>query len=187
MTSNDYELRFHADLTADAGNKLVGHAAVFGSRSHDLGGFHEVIAPGAFTRTLKEQRNVFALVEHDTNRVLASTDNGTLQLHEDAKGLRFSIDPADTSYARDMLTLVKRGEVRGASFRFRPYSGGDSWDYSSSPLPLRTLRSVELGEVSVVLSPAYPATHVSARSLELARAFHARHELRRLRLKLAAL
>lgn len=184
--SNAYERRFAADLTSDAG-KLVGYAAVFNSRSHDLGGFHEVIAPGAFDRTLKEQPDVLALVEHDANRVLARTTNGTLRLTPDARGLRVEIDPADTSYARDVLALVKRGDVAGMSFSFRAFPGGDSIDLNASPLPLRTLRSVQLREVSVVLSPAYPATEVSARTLDAARALHARHALRRLRLRIAAL
>ena len=185
MTSN-YEVRFSADLAENSG-KLVGYAAVFNSRSLDLGGFVEQIAPGAFDRTLKENRDVLALVEHDPNRVLARTTNDTLRLQPDSKGLRVEIDPANTSYARDLLELVRRGDVAGMSFRFRPYPGGDSLDMHASPLPLRTLKSVELKEVSVVVDPAYPATEVFARNLEAARALHVRHDLRRLRLKLAAL
>lgn len=184
--SSNYEVRFNADLSETSG-KLVGYAAVFNSRSHDLGGFVEQIAPGAFDRTLRENPDVLALVEHDTNRVLARTTNGTLRVAPDSKGLRVEIDPANTSYARDLLELVKRGDVAGMSFRFRPYSGGDSIDLKASPLPVRTLRSVELKEVSVVVNPAYPATEVFARSLEEARTHHARNELRRLRLTLAAL
>lgn len=181
--ANDYELRFNADLSHDSG-RLVGYAAVFNSLSHDLGGFREQIAPGAFTRTLKENKDVLALVEHDTNRVLARTTNGTLQIAEDAKGLRVSIDPADTSYARDMLALVKRGDVANMSFRFRPYPGGDSIDFNASPLPIRTLTSVELGEVSVVVNPAYPATSVDVRALNDAR--QARETMRRIRMRLTA-
>ena len=186
MTNSNYEVRFNSGLAENSGT-LVGYAAVFNSRSHDLGGFYETIAPGAFDRTLKENPDVLALVEHDTNRVLARTTNGTLRMQPDAKGLRVEIKPADTSYARDLLELVRTGTVQGMSFRFRPYKGGSSLDMKASPLPLRTLRSVELKEVSVVLDPAYPATEVFARSLEEARANHARNELRRLRLRLAAL
>ena len=183
---SNYEKRFLAELTEDAG-KLVGYAAMFNSRSHDLGGFHEVIAPGAFDRTLRENTDILALVEHDTNRVLARTTNGTLRIATDARGLRVEIDPADTSYARDLLTLVRRGDVAGMSFRFRPYAGGASMDLGASPLPLRTLRSIELKEVSVVVDPAYPATAVSVRALDEAREAQTRNALRKLRLRLAAL
>src|SRR3569833_1214434 len=121
---SDFEKRFlEAKLTETEG-RLSGYAAVFDSLSHDLGGFREKIAPGAFDRTLKEFPLVLALVEHDTNKLLATTANGTLRIAPDERGLRVEIDPADTSYARDLLTLVKRGDVSGMSFRFRPFAGG---------------------------------------------------------------
>jgi HK97 family phage prohead protease len=177
-----FELRFSPTLEANDSGKLVGYAAVFNSRSHDLGGFVEVIAPDAFNRTLKEFPDVLALIEHDTNRVLARTTNGTLHIAPDAHGLRIEIDPADTSYARDYTTLVKRGDVAGMSFRFRPFAGGDSWDRSGA-IPVRTLKSVQLKEVSIVVDPAYPATEVSLRSLPDT----TQQALRSLRLRLAAL
>jgi HK97 family phage prohead protease len=176
--SDRFENRFTVDLAATDEGKLVGYAAVFNSRSHDLGGFIEVIAPGAFERTLRENPDVLALVEHDTSKVLARTTNGSLRIAEDARGLRVEITPADTSYARDLLALVKRGDVAGMSFRFRPYPNGHAMDLRSSP-PIRTLTSVELKEVSVVVEPAYPATEVSVRALEEARA-----NIRRMRMRL---
>lgn len=177
-----FEVRFNPTLEADESGKLVGYAAVFNSRSHDLGGFIEIIAPDAFNRTLKEFPDVFALVEHDTNRVLGRTGNGTLRIAPDGHGLRIEIDPADTTYARDYTALVKRGDVAGMSFRFRPFAGGDSWDRSGA-IPVRTLKSVQLKEVSIVVDPAYPETEVSVRSLTS----HAQQALRSLRLRLAAL
>lgn len=180
-----FENRFSPGLEATEQGKLVGYAAVFNSRSHDLGGFQELIAPGAFDRSLVEFPDVLALVEHDTNRVLARTTNGTLRILPDAHGLRVEIDPADTSYARDLLALVKRGDVAGMSFRFRPFPGGDSMDVRSNP-PLRTLKSVQLKEVSIVVNPAYPATEVSVRTLEAAQMANTAQALRRMRLRLAA-
>jgi hypothetical protein len=183
---NGFESRFNPTIELASSGKLVGYAAVFNSRSHDLGGFHEVIAPGAFDRSLTENPDVFALVEHDANRVLARTTNGTLRIQPDSHGLRVEIDPADTSYARDLLALVKRGDVAGMSFRFRPFQGGDSMDLRSNP-PVRTLKSVLLKEVSIVVNPAYPATEVSVRALEAARLAHTAQALRQMRFRLAAL
>ena len=97
---------------------------------------------------------MLALVEHDTNRVLARTVNQSLRLYPDERGLRVEIDPADTSYARDLLALVRRGDVFGMSFRFKPYPGGASLNTGVSPA-IRTLSSVQLKEVSVVVDPAY--------------------------------
>jgi HK97 family phage prohead protease len=156
--SNTLEIRATAGLQEDSG-KLVGYAAVFNSRSHDLGGFVEVIEQGAFARTLTENPDILALMEHDTAKVLARTTNGTLTVTEDARGLRVEIDPADTSYGRDLLALVRRGDVHGMSFRFRPYPGGEKRQRG-----LRTLTSVMLKEVSVVVDPAYPAAAVEVRN-----------------------
>jgi HK97 family phage prohead protease len=181
-TSN-YETRFLPELRATEEGRLVGYAAVFNSLSADLGGYVERIDPHAFDRTLRETPDVVALVEHDPNRVLGRVSNGSVRLKQDEHGLRVEIEPADTTYARDVLALVRRGDVAGMSFRFRPYPGGDSMDLNQSP-PLRTLKSVELVEVSVVLWPAYPETSVSVRALEKARALA--HAMRRRRLRLAA-
>jgi HK97 family phage prohead protease len=175
----DFENRFTAELQSTDDGKLVGYAAVFNSRSHDLGGFREILKPGSFDRTLKEFPDVLALVEHDTNRVLARTTNGSLKITPDAKGLRVEITPADTSYARDLLALVKRGDVAGMSFRFRPFPGG-----ASTRSGLRTLTAVQLREVSVVVRPAYPETSVAVRDLEAARREATR--LRKMRLRLVA-
>ena len=182
-----FETRFVSDLRATDEGRLVGYAAVYGARSHDLGGFIEVIAPGAFTRSLREFPDVQALYEHNPEKLLARTTNGTLRIQDDARGLRVEIDPADTSYARDLVALVRGEFIGGMSFRFRPFEGGDSWDYRAAPLPLRTLHSVQLAEVSVVAKPAYPDTSVAVRDLERARAEHLRQTLRRMRLRLASI
>jgi len=174
-----------AQLSATDTGTLVGYAAVFNSRSHDLGGFREVIRPGAFDRSLREFPDVLALVEHDTNRVLARTTNGSLRITPDAHGLRVEIDPADVSWAKDIVTLVRRQDVRGMSFRFRPFPGGSVLDASGAEA-VRTLTAVELKEVSVVVDPAYPATSVSVRALHAAQQESARHAMRAFRLRLAA-
>lgn len=107
----EFEIRSRADVGANDGNTLHGYAALFNSRSHDLGGFREIILPGAFDRSLKEHPDVLALVDHDEGKVLARTTNGTLRIQPDERGLKVEIDPADTSYARDILALVRRGDV----------------------------------------------------------------------------
>lgn len=180
-----FENRFlTSELRATDEGILTGYAARYNRLSHDLGGFREVILPGAFDRTLREFPDVLALVEHDTSKVLGRTTNGTLRLTPDEHGLRVEIDPADTSYARDLLALVRRGDVAGMSFRFRPYPGGARLDMSTTP-PIRSLTSVQLAEVSVVVSPAYESTHVSVRALEQAIAHERQHALNGMRLRLA--
>jgi HK97 family phage prohead protease len=139
---------------------LEGYAALFNSRSENLGGFTETIAPGAFARSLKSRNDIKLLWNHDTSAVMGSTRAGTLTLTEDARGLRVSAELPNTTYGRDAKELIKRGDVSGFSFGFSiPGKGGDDWNSEGTE---RTLKSVRLHEVSLVAFPAYPETNGTA-------------------------
>lgn len=153
---------------------LVGYAATFGVLSHDLGGFRERIQRGAFDRSLREQHDVRALLNHDPNFVLGRTSAGTLQLEQDDKGLKFrcQLDRNQQSH-RDLHSSVKRGDVCECSFCFRvPGPSCDVWDEGTDErgahFARRTLLDVDLLDCSVVCAPAYPGTSVSARSARAA-------------------
>jgi HK97 family phage prohead protease len=147
---------------------VTGYAAVFNSRSNDLGGWFEVIKPGAFAKALSSGQEVRALFNHEPNYVLGSTKSGTLRLSEDDKGLRYEVDLPRTSYASDLVSLLERGDIRGSSFAFLP-TATPTWSGS-----VREVSEVELYDVSIVTSPAYDAaTVISVRS------FHAFDEMRR--------
>ncbi len=139
---------------------IQGHAAVFGQLSEDLGGFREKVAKGAFTKTLKEA-DVRALWNHDSNYVLGRNRSGTLRLAEDKEGLSVEIDPPDTTWAKDLLTSMERGDVDQMSFGFRVVK--EEWDDSDKANVVRTLSEVELFDVSPVTYPAYPQTSVSVK------------------------
>jgi len=142
------------------GMHLEGYAALFDSRSENLGGFTEIIKPGAFRASLKARNDIKLLWNHDTGAVLGSTRAGTLVLTEDERGLRVSADIANTSYGRDAAELVRRGDVTGFSFGFSmPARGGDEWNSEGTE---RVLKSVRLHEVSLVAFPAYPETNGTA-------------------------
>src|SRR6056297_1955042 len=149
---DQFEVREDSD-----GMHLEGYAALFDSRSENLGGFTETIKPGAFRSSLKARNDIKLLWNHDTGAVLGSTRAGTLTLTEDERGLRVSADIANTSYGRDAAELVRRGDVTGFSFGFSmPARGGDGWISEGTE---RLLKSVRLHEVSLVAFPAYPATN----------------------------
>lgn len=151
-----------AELRADGDDgKIRGYAAVFNSLSEDLGGFREQIAPGAFSETLSD--DVRALWNHDANFVLGRTTSGTLSLREDNHGLAIEIDPPDTQQARDLLVSIRRGDVSQMSFGF--YTKDDGWEKRDGE-NIRTLRKVELLDVSPVTYPAYQDTAVAVRSLD---------------------
>jgi len=141
------------EVRSEDGMTLEGYAAVFNSRSENLGGFTEQIAPGAFTATLKARNDIKLLWNHDTANVLGSTRAGTLQLTEDSRGLRVKAELPDTNLGRDIAYLVKRGDIDSFSFGFSVNE--DSWNSNGTE---RTLESVRLFEVSLVSFPAYSAT-----------------------------
>jgi hypothetical protein len=149
----------------DAPARLEGYAARFNKVTQigpDSWGFREQVAPGAFAASLADD-DIRALFNHDANQVLGRTAAGTLALREDAEGLRVVIDPPDTAAARDVVTLVERGDVSGMSFTFEVQS--EKWDepQERGALPLRTLLEVRVADVGPVTFPAYPTTSIAAR------------------------
>lgn len=146
-------------------HRLFGYAIVFHALSQDLGGFKERILPEAVDRTLRTGRNVDALLDHrrETTAILGSTDSGLLRMRKDRHGLAVEITPPDTSAARDLLTVVKAGLVKGMSFAFRVMPGGDEWADEHGQI-VRDVMDMEFSEVSVVVNPAYLQTEISARN-----------------------
>ena len=145
-------------VSDDESPKIRGYAAVFNSPSEDMG-FVEKVDTHAFDDTLNA--DVRALWNHDANVVLGRTVSGTLRLSVDAKGLAYEIDPPDTQAARDLMVLMKRGDVNSSSFGF--VTEEDKWDYNTNPAT-RTLLKVSLFDVSPVTYPAYAASTSEARS-----------------------
>lgn len=144
---------------------LEGYAARFNEETQiggDAWGWMERIAPGAFKDSIKAD-DIRALFNHDSNQVLGRNTAGTLTLKEDDKGLRVVIQPPDTTAARDVVTLIKRGDVSGMSFMFR--SKREEWaePTKKGELPKRTLLEVKLFDVGPVVFPAYPTTSIAAR------------------------
>lgn len=156
--------------TRDGQNKeshvISGYAAVFNSRTSIGNYFDEIIAPGAFSRSLSDG-DIRALINHDWSNVIGRTKSGTLRLEEDSHGLKFEVELPNTSAARDLVESMERGDIDQCSFGFWVDEGKEAWDYSVEPA-IRTLIEVELYEISVVSLPAYEDTEVSlVRSKEI--------------------
>ena len=163
-----HELRISTPAS-DGTRTLSGYAIRFGVRSLDLGGFVEVVDPKAVSATLNSQ-DILCLNNHNSSNVIARSSSGTLKLSTDALGVAFScsLDPR-SSYANDLAVSVERGDIRGCSFGFR--TNKDTWTNENGTL-LRTLQQIDVFEISICSSPAYPQTDVSIRSCP--------HELRSL-------
>lgn len=160
------------------GSRIAGYAAVYNAPSHQLAfrginngkPFVERIAPGAFDRSL--ERNVQLLVGHDSRELIANSKSGLLKLRSDERGLAFEVDLPDTTKARDVRALVEAGVLTEMSFGFMVRD--EAWKGSE-----RTLKDVDLREVSIVENGAYPQTLAEARTYSPA--------LVRLRLRLRSL
>jgi len=150
------------DALDEEPSHIEGYAAVFDSPSLDLGGFREIVKPGAFTKTLKES-DIRAYWQHDSSRPLGRLAAGTLDLSEDKHGLRVAITPGETSWGLDALASIGRGDVDQMSFGFRAVK--DRYYTTDAGIEVRELIEVQLFEVSPVSSPAYPDTEIQVRSL----------------------
>jgi HK97 family phage prohead protease len=141
----------------DGNPVLTGYALVYDTR-YDIGGgpsnggFTEVIARGAATKSAKEA-DVRLLVNHG-GVPLARSKSGTLTLESDDIGLRVSaeLDAANPVVA-ELRSAMDRGDMDEMSFAFRAITQEWSDNYE-----LRTIRELKLYDVSVVTFPANPAT-----------------------------
>jgi HK97 family phage prohead protease len=134
---------------------IVGHAAVFDTRTELWPGTTEEVAPGAFSRSLKEGDDVRALRNHDAESILGRLKAGTLSLKEDKRGLWTRISPPDTVVGRDTVELIRRGDMDQMSFAFRIVR--EEAEYDDDGVHYRLL-DVDLIDVSVVAFPAYENT-----------------------------
>lgn len=143
---------------------LVGYASTF-DQPYAVERVQETIDRRAFDRTLVEQPDVFALIGHDQSRVIGRTKNGTLSLMPDEIGLRVEISQVDTMESRDAFTLVESGTIDSMSFGF---SVVDQKFENRDGVVHRTIKDVNLYEVSLVAFPANPSATLSKRARDLA-------------------
>jgi HK97 family phage prohead protease len=146
------------------GATVRGHAAVFDSLSENLGGFREIIKPGAFDGVMDD--DVRALFNHDTDNLpLARTKSGTLEIGTDKRGLTYEFDVPDIQLGRDLVVSLERGDIDESSFGFIVET--DSWDEDEEGRIVRTIHEIrELFDVSPVNFGAYKATDSELASRE---------------------
>lgn len=155
-----FKTEVRATKNESGGDVVRGYALKFNKMSQNLGGFREVIAPGAADGILTD--DVRALLNHDNNLILGRTKSGTARIGVDDTGLWYEYDSPDTSYARDLLVSLERGDVDQSSFQFTVARDGDEWDENEEGVIVRTIKKINrLYDVSPVTFPAYVDTTVS--------------------------
>lgn len=161
-----------ADEAGD-GLTLEGYAAVFNTPTRIdswEGKFDEVIAPGAFKKTIADKgpKGIRLQFDHGNHPLIGSIPIGSIQeLREDARGLFVRARLAENWLMEPVREAIENESISGMSFRFRPIR--DEMD-DSPDVPLRTLREVELFEAGPVVWPAYSTTSVGVRAREIAQA-----------------
>lgn len=162
------ERRFiKAEVRATDGDspKIIGHGAVFNSRSLDLGGFFEIIAPGAFDECLASGPDIVGFWNHNQDELpLGRTTSGTMQVAVDSVGLRYEIDPADITIARDLLVSIRRKDINASSFGFYCLDEDWSLDPDTDSL-IRTVKKADIFDCSPVTFAAYPDADAGLRAL----------------------
>ena len=146
------------------GNTIRGYAAVYNSDSEWMGGFYEQIEAGAFDSVL--DNDVRAYFNHDENLLLGRVSSGTLRISTDKRGLFYEVDLPNTTYANDLVELMKRGDVNQSSFAFLIEQ--DRWEQRDG-ITYRIIEKVSrLLDVSPVAQPAYPdaTSELKTRDLE---------------------
>ena len=174
---DNLEIRsFNIELRDEPESRHIeGYGSVFNERSLDLGGFVEMIAPGAFDGVI-ERSDVKCYLDHNPEKgILARSRNGkgSLSLVVDEKGLKYSFDAPHTNLGDEVVEGLKRGDYSQSSFAFTV--DDEVWTKEADGTYLRTITKIGgLYDVSIVANPAYEGTSVALRSLD---AFKAQEEI----------
>src|ERR1700721_2121317 len=100
-----FQLRTEGD---GAGYILRGRAITYNALSAPITNFRERVAPGAFKKALAENPDVRCLFNHDANRVLGRTQNGTLALIPGREGIDFVVHlDKDNTEHRNLYSSVQ--------------------------------------------------------------------------------
>lgn len=175
------ELRAATDSSEGTERRLVGLGAVYDKLSVDLGGFRELFKQNTFTESI-ENDDIRSLRDHNSTYILGRNTAGTLVLSEDKRGVSYDVAVPDTSYGRDLVVSVERGDVTGCSIIFsveeeRWYVDGNETEFIDALMAMwdekkhkveRHVSKGRLYDIGPVTFPAYPQTRVKARGLAVA-------------------
>jgi len=172
MNKKDIEVRNigNIELRDLESRHVEGYAVVFDSESQDMG-FIEKIDRNAITPDIIKKSDVFALFNHNDDKVLARSrkGKGSLKLELDERGLHYSFDAPKTELGNELLEYLQRGDVFGSSFAFSvdwEDESAQSWEKRDGKT-YRTIKKINrLYDVSPVFEPAYLKTNVSQRALD---------------------
>jgi len=132
-----------------------GYASIFGKPD----AMNEVVEKGAFTRTIKANKQFPMLWYHDPRNPIGIIS----EITEDEKGLKVKGElNLEVQAAKEKYALMKQKAIRGLSFGFNTVK--DLWDGN-----IRRLKEVKLFEISPCTFQAHPKALISnVKSFEVA-------------------
>ena len=152
-----------AELRAD-GLHISGYVNVPGRKSKPVmtphGRVIEVIEQRAFAKAIERADNIRMLLDHNQDRVLASTQANTLEVKEDAVGLRAESVVTDP----EVIEGAKAGRLRGWSFNIK--NPKDTIEQREDGLPIRHITDLDMDEITLVMNriPVYSSTSIEVRA-----------------------
>lgn len=142
--------------TDDATRSFSGYGAVFGN----VDSYGDMLVPGSFKRTLAEAKKANATPLMFLNHDMHSLPIGRwTAMSEDDFGLKVEGHFLDTQAGRDAYTAAKANAISGLSIGYRAH---DIVMGKNVDEPRRTLKSVDLFEVSLVTFPANTSARVQS-------------------------
>lgn len=130
------------ELKSDDGTGIIeGYGSTFGGEPDAC---NDVVAQGAFAKSLIERPNIKLLFGHDWNQVIGKLT----EVYEDAKGLHFKAKISQTERGKEVLQLIKDGVLDKTSIGYTTQKATYRED------GVRVLEELKLYELSVVPFPA---------------------------------
>tara|TARA_R100001129_G_scaffold179735_1_gene156875 strand:+ start:738 stop:2000 length:1263 start_codon:yes stop_codon:yes gene_type:complete len=137
---------FESEVKSDAKGIFTGYGSIFGNE--DQG--NDIVKKGAFTKSLTQRppSKVKMLFQHKTDEPIGVFTD----IYEDNKGLFVKGQLAmGTQKGREAYELLKMGALDGMSIGFK--ADPDKQGYNENKRGVRTLKEVDLMEISLVTFP----------------------------------
>lgn len=138
--------------------------------------FREVLEPGSITREMLDGCDIKMTYCHDRQKLLARSNKGqgTLRYNVDETGVHAEFEAPRTALGDEMLELVRRGDIAGASFAYSTderehstavsYTETEETDGRGRSILLRHVWRIEhVYDFTLAIDPAYPQTSAATR------------------------
>ena len=159
------KIKLTAEQRAD-GWHITGYVTVPGRESRPVqtpqGIVREIINQGVFGDAIAKSDNIRLLVDHNSDRVYATTADGSLDLYEDAVGVYADAYITD----EDLIEAIKNGRVKGWSFDMSNVQDEVTPATDTEPLPIRHVIGFDITEISIIIDmiPYYSSSSIEVRA-----------------------